>query len=342
MFSVILLLIYLLNYFPADVEKMNIINTKKRTLSKGDEIKILCWNIQFMAGKDYVFFYDLLDGSGPDEKPSKGSISKTITEVARIIEEENPDIILLQEIDDGSKRTNYEDQLKRLLSLISKEYISHSSAFYHKSYFVPHPRIMGAVGMKLSTISKFNIKSSLRHQLQLKPDSWIKRQFDLKRTVLETRFEVNGSKELIVFNTHLSAFSQGTDTLKKQVEQIYHLLKTNSDNGYKWVIGGDFNLLPVKKSYDNLRENEQQYYNIESELAILTERYASVPSLENAESLDPKWYTHFPNNPDIKAPDRIIDYFFYSNNVKLIENKVRQRGTQKISDHFPIIIKIKI
>jgi endonuclease/exonuclease/phosphatase family metal-dependent hydrolase len=24
------------------------------------------WNVQYMAGKNYVFFYDRLDGSGPD------------------------------------------------------------------------------------------------------------------------------------------------------------------------------------------------------------------------------------------------------------------------------------
>ncbi len=342
--SLFLLLVYFLNYSPDEVEKMKYTNLENnnKTFSIGDEIKILCWNIQYMAGKDYVFFYDLLDGSGPDEKPSKDAISKTIIEVVRIINEEKPDIILLQEVDDGSKRTYYEDQLKRLLNLISKEYKSHSSAFYHKSNFVPHPRIMGAVGMKLSTISKYKIKSSIRHQLQLKPDNWIKRQFDLKRAVLETRFEIKDSKDLIIYNTHLSAFSQGTDTLQKQVEEIKDLLKTATDANCQWIIGGDFNLLPNKKSYNNLKEYEQKYYNENTELILLTKKYKSVPSLENAELLDPKWFTHFPNNPAIKKPDRIIDYIFYSDNIRLIESNIRQKDTMKISDHFPIIIKVKI
>ncbi len=341
--AVLVLLVYFLNYFPNEVEEVDISNLdNKSVMSQGHEIKILCWNIQYMAGKDYVFFYDLLDESGPDEKPSKDAINKTIGEVARVINDENPDIILLQEVDDGSKRTYHEDQLRRLLTLISKDYKSHSSAFYHKSRFVPHPRIMGAVRMKLSTISKFRIKSSLRHQLQLKPDNWIKKQFDLKRAVLETRFEIEGSKDFIVYNTHLSAFSQGTDTLEKQIDKIKDLLIKSSEAGHKWLLGGDFNLLPDKKAYISLGSNEQKYYNINSEIKILTEVFRSFPSKENAESLNPKWFTHFPNNPEINAPDRIIDYLFYSNQLQLIESRVRQKDTLTISDHLPLISIVKI
>lgn len=40
------------------------------TLQPGQTVRVLSWNVQYMAGKDYVFFYDLLDESGPDERPS--------------------------------------------------------------------------------------------------------------------------------------------------------------------------------------------------------------------------------------------------------------------------------
>jgi len=132
-----------------------------------------------MAGKNYVFFYDLLDNSGPDGRPSPEDIAKTLKEVARIIQDENPDVILLQEVDDGAKRTDYEDQLASLLPLLPKEYACYASAFYWKASFVPHPRIMGAAGMKLSTISKYKMTEAVRHQLALIPADPLTQQFNL-------------------------------------------------------------------------------------------------------------------------------------------------------------------
>ena len=339
------LAVYLLNYHPAEIEEMKVItrtNNAHRTLKIGMPVKVMNWNVQYMAGKGYVFFYDLLDESGPDKRPSRESISRTIDGVARIISAENPDIILLQEVDDGSKRSDYEDQLARLLALISPEYISHSSAFYHKSRFVPHPKIMGAVGMKLSTISKFPIKSARRHQLPLKPDNWLKRQFDLKRAVLETRFAVKDSADLIVLNTHLSAFSQGTDTLKKQIESISSLIKSYEAGHHQWIIGGDFNLLANKEAYHALGSYERQYYNPSGELELLTKRYPSVPPTNPAESSDPKWFTHYPNNPAVKKPDRIIDYIFFPKEMTIISGYIRQSDTISLSDHFPVIVKIQL
>jgi len=56
------------------------------------------------------------------------------------------DVVLLQEIDDGAARTDYNDQLARLLPLLPPEYVCHTTAFYWKAAYVPHPRIHGGAG----------------------------------------------------------------------------------------------------------------------------------------------------------------------------------------------------
>jgi predicted extracellular nuclease len=118
--------VYFATYHPSNVQQETVnCGENAPTLKAGQQLKVLSWNVQYMAGKGYVFFYDLLDNSGPDTRPSKDSISLTIKEVARIITRENPDIILLQEIDEGAARTDQEDQLKRLLGLINKDYQCH-------------------------------------------------------------------------------------------------------------------------------------------------------------------------------------------------------------------------
>ncbi len=319
-------------------------------LKSGQKIKVLCWNVQYMAGKKYFFFYDDVDPKtgkmiGPDMRPSSANIAITIDEVARVIKEENPDIIFLQELDDGSSRTDNKDQLKILLKKISEEYKCSSEAFYHKSMFIPHPKIMGSIGMKLSTISKYQMTTARRFQLALKRAndfaSRVAARFDLKRAALETRHPVEGGKDFIVLNTHFSAFAQGEDTLKRQVELIKDLLTQYNTDGNPWVFGGDTNLLAPGPSYDRLEDN--YYYQKDSELKILTDSFAMFPSLEDVDGPDrEKFFTMYPNHGKSPGPDRTIDFVFYSGNVKTSAKRVIQKGTLDISDHLPIVMDITL
>jgi len=336
---------YFSTYHPKDVQEETISCSESTpTLKAGQKVKILSWNVQYMASKDYVFFYDLIDNSGPDKKPSKKAIAKTINEVARIIQQEDPDIILLQEVDEGAKRTNKEDQLKRLLGLISKDYGCHCSSFYWKASFVPDPNVMGSVGMKLSTISKYKIKEGTRHQLPLIENmNALVKQFYLKRAILETTFPVEGSRDLIVMNTHLSAFAQGSNTMEQQVAMLDKMLKARTKQGLSWVIGGDFNLLPPGEAYKELTDYQKQYYKPETEIASFFKDYQAVPSAaQTTGSRRAEWFTHFPNDPKVKQPDRTIDYIFFSKNVELLNKSIGQKDTWDISDHLPLMVNFVV
>ena len=299
-------------------------------ISEKEEIKLLNWNVQFMAGKGYHFYYE----GGQDKRPKSEDIRKTTKGVAKIIKEENPDIILLQEVDDGAKRTDHKDQLGELLDLLPDDYRAHSSAFYWKALFSPHPKILGSVGMKLSVISKYKIKSATRYQLALKPDNWFVRQFDLKRAVLEIIFPRKNEKDFHIFNTHLTAFAFGSDVRSHQVEEIHNILKETSKKDHPWIIGGDFNLEPPVQG-NKSREKEV--------IKNLFDNYKAVPGYEEVKGPDAeKWYTYFSNEPEIKQPNKTIDYYFCSEDILLKNYYVRSRDTLKISDHLPIIAEIKI
>lgn len=336
--------VYFATYHPSNVQK-EIVSCGENapTLKAGQQLKVLSWNVQYMAGKGYVFFYDLLDNSGPDTRPSKDSISLTIKEVARVITRENPDIILLQEIDEGAARTDQEDQLKRLLGLINKDYQCHCSAFYWKASFIPDPHVMGSVGMKLSTISKYKITEGIRHQLPLIPQNFLVQQFYLKRAVLETKMPVEGGKDLLVMNTHLSAFAQGTNTMEQQVALVNKMLKKRSQQGNPWLLGGDFNLLPTGDAYESLPLYQKKYYKQKTEIASFFDDYQAVPNVtQTSGNKRSAWFTHFPNDPKVKAPDRTIDYVFFSKNVMINKTNVGQKDTWRISDHLPIMVDFKL
>jgi endonuclease/exonuclease/phosphatase family metal-dependent hydrolase len=324
---------------PAAIQPEKVFGTgSEPLLEPGQKVKIMSWNVQYMAGKNYVFFYDLLDGSGPDRRPSAEDITSTLKDVARVIRRENPDIVMLQEVDDNARRTDYEDQLARLLELLPADYKFHASAFYWQSSFVPHPKIMGKVGLKLSILSKFNIAKAVRHQLPLRKISALRQLFDLKRAVLEARLPIKNGNDFIVMNTHLSAFAQGEDTMQRQVEHLKILMDQYTKDGQSWILGGDFNLLPPGKTYQRLPDHQKKYYQEKTELEILTSAYRSVPSLKEIDGNFPeKWYTFFSNDPKITEPDRAIDFIFYADRLQSEKHRVIRNNTLHISDHMPIV-----
>ncbi len=342
-FSLILILIILVwavNFYPEDLQEGPVIcpNTS-RTLVSGQKIKILTYNIQFMAGKKYFFFFE----GGPDSRPSFEDVTLTTGKVAEVIRDEGPDIILLQEVDDGAKRTQYEDQLAELLSLLPEEYSCHTSAFYWKSVYVPHPKIMGAVGMKLSIISKYRIDNAIRYQLPLLPANIVYQQFNVKRAILEARLPVQNGKELFVLNTHLHAFAHGTDIIEKQIDQIEDILGRLGRNGNPWILGGDFNLLPPGQ-YQFLPQELKPYCNPITELTPLYERYnAVIPDFrEISREEHERWLTTNPNSPDYNKPLASIDNIFFSKDIELFDRYVRQHDTASISDHLPVVAEITI
>lgn len=340
--AVVVVGFYFSTYHPAKMQKEKITSSADSPiLQKGQKIKILSWNVQFMAGKNYVFFFDAWDSSGPDVRPSKENITMTFDEVVRVIKSENPDIILLQELDSASKRTDGEDQLKRLLTLLPAEYSNSCSAWYWKAAFVPHPQIMGSVGMKLAVISKYKMSNAIRYQLPLMPNNIVMRNLQFKRAMLEAVFPVNGSTSFSALSIHQDAFAQGSDTMQKQVDLVSKVLAQKDTALAPWVIGGDFNLIPPGSAYDRLPENEKMYFQKESEIAKLYASFNAYPKLEWLEGPDyAKYFTHWPNTGT--AADRTIDYYFVGKNTVVNNYYVRSEDTTKISDHFPTIIEITL
>lgn len=311
------------------------------TLRSGQRLKVLNWNLQYMAGKNYVFFYDEWDGSGKDDRPSRQDIEATYPEVLRILRDEDPDLLILQELHDGSSSTDGENQLERLLSYLPESYAYYASAFYWKAAFVPHPRIMGSAGMKLAIISKYRVDKAYRYQLPLMPADPITRHLNFKRAVLELRLPVEGGKPLSLMSIHMDAFAQGSDTMQRQVDYVIGLLGRTVSEGRSFVIGGDFNLVPPGLSYSRLPEDEKPMFQTDTEIAKLYALYKGYPRVEDVDGPEGgRFLTHFPNIRD--RPDRVLDYYFVSPDIEPTAFSVRQHDTLRISDHLPTILEFAV
>jgi endonuclease/exonuclease/phosphatase family metal-dependent hydrolase len=334
-------LIYNVTWHPARHERMpvscNARDAAPPILMPGQALKVMTWNIQYLAGKRYVFWYDMPDGSGPDERPTPDDIAYNLDEVARVIRDEQPDIVLLQEVNDGAKNTDYTNQLALLQERVTDLYPCSTEAFYWKSDFVPDRHIYGSVGMKLATLSRYQMDKAERLQLPSPNGNLIGRQFEPKRALLVSDLPLRDGGHLAVVNTHLGEFKPGDDTLQRQVAATTQLLDTFEQAGTLWISGGDFNLLP-QGQYQRLPAEQREQYAPDSELHALWDKYPMIPSNDDANGEDRrKWYTRFPNDPRLSGPDRTLDYLFYSPKLKRVDAQVRQADTLLISDHLPVI-----
>ncbi|MDH0748979.1 endonuclease/exonuclease/phosphatase family protein [Pseudomonas sp. GD03842] len=334
-------LIYDMTWHPARQEPSTVTCNAKDAppplLVPGQALKVMTWNIQHLAGKRYVFWYDMADGSGPDERPTPEDIAYNLDEVARVIRDEQPDVVLLQDIDDGAKNTDYSNQLALLRDRITDLYPCSTEAFYWKADFFPDPHIYGSVGTKLATLSRYRIDKAERVQLPTSGGHFISRQFAPKQALLISELPLSSGGRLAVVNTQLGDSRSEHDTLRRQVSAIAERLDGFEKAGIPWVGGGDFNLLPLRQ-YAQLPAEQRERYSPDSELRVLTGKFPVIPSMEEATGAERRrWLTRFPNDPRVSGPDRTQDYLFYSPALKRIDARVRQVDTLLISDHLPVI-----
>ena len=311
-------------------------------LPRAKTLKILNWNVQFMAGNvNNHFFYD----NGPDDWPEESVLEKNLDAMAALIREEDPDVIFLQEMDEGAGRTFFQNQVALLLDRLPVSYQSQASTYYWQADFLPLPAIWGRVGMKLATLSKYKIKSATRYALApIDTHSWIEQQFEPRRAILQAELALEGGGSLYVLNTHLSAFAQGSQTMERQVSRVVEIMQGFELRNENAIIGGDFNLIPSNEMLELLPAREGAYYNPErTELLPLLEAFASVPAQENFLGANAaEWYTHSPNYAKDKTPNKLLDYFFMTDKVRVENSLVRQGDAILISDHMPLVASFSI
>ncbi|MEM6774058.1 MAG: endonuclease/exonuclease/phosphatase family protein [Pseudomonadota bacterium] len=331
--------VYLSTYHPAEVIREAVHNADATpALRAGQALTLLSWNVQFMAGNsNNHFFYD----DGPDPWPDADTVAGVTRQVAEFIAEQDPDVVLLQEVDDLAARTHRRDQTQALLQQLP-QYSAYTETFYWKAAYVPHPSIRGRVGMKLVVLSKYRLGEATRHALSpITTEDFLTRQFNLKRAMQQVHMPVVGGPDLILFNTHLSAFAQGSDTMERQVGQVLARLDALPATA-PWVLGGDFNLLPDDAALASHKHLLGQYRAQGTELKPLISRYASVPPLAGIQADPEPWFTYMPPTDPQRRPDRTIDYIFYSPLITMTRGEVLRGEARPLSDHLPLLFEFTL
>lgn len=153
--------------------------------------------------------------------------------IADVIKKENPDILLLQEVDINLSRSGNMD----IPQLLSKK-TGLKNVVFGKNLDID----TGSYGN--ATLSRFTITSSKNFQFE--------RIGSEQRGILATEISLHG-REILVLNSHFDHSQEDAERILYAEKIIHEILpKYNAD---VVLFGGDFNDIPTSQMYQKLNEN---------------------------------------------------------------------------------------
>ena len=311
--ALLLALVYGLAWRPAAREAAAVdCNARAPVLQPGQALKVMTWNVQYLAGEQSV----------------------ALEEVVRVLREERPDVVLLQELQDGANA----DQLALLQARLGQLYPCRSQAHYRKAGAIPEPWNIGAADLKLGTLSRYRIDRAERLQLPQLPANPLRGPFNPQRALLVSYLPVRGGGRVAAINTQLDGFAANDDTRRRQVAMTARLLARLQHDGTPWLLGGDLNPLPPEQQP---RPAVGSHGDAADALGRLAGSYPMIPSLEQASGpRQAAWHTHFAQDGHEPGVGRTLDYLLHSPLLTPLDARVRQHDTRGIAEHLPVLARL--
>jgi endonuclease/exonuclease/phosphatase family metal-dependent hydrolase len=327
-----LLFMIVTDFKPQGATPVAIQNNKTALIKKDSEISIITYNIGYGGLDKFQDFF--MDGGTGSRSSSKEKTLENTEGVRKFIEGKNPDIVIFQEVDRKSTRSCFVNQVEYLSDRLNG-YSSTFAVNYKVPWvFVPLNKPHGTVNSGLLTLSKYQISSAMRYQYP-GSESYLRQLFDLDRCFLETRLPVEGGGELILLNSHLSAYDKGGKVRKQQLTFLKNYIKNEYDKGNYVIVGGDWNhALP---GTDPLSFKTEQTYP--DWLQKMPEDFAPE---------DFKWAADgkVPSNRTVDIPYKegvnflsVIDGYLVSPNVEINLVEGYSLGFQ-YTDHNPVLVEL--
>ena len=332
LFASMLEYLTLTEFKPAPSDRLAVDHGNWELLNKGETLKVLTWNCGYGALGDNADFF--MDGGSGVMTADEDRVERNLSGIEKEIERADPDILMLQEIDEDSKRSHNIDQVERLRSRL--EGYTSAFAYNYKVDFVPFPvPPLGRVNSGIITFSDYPMQNCERLQLPC-PFSWPVRTANLKRSLLVTRIPVEGSAaELVLVNLHLEAYDSGEGKIA-QTKMLAEFLNKEHEKGNFVIAGGDFNQIFSSENKNAYPLKDGTWHpgviDITGILGawpfLMEEKVPSCRSLDRplagADTDDFQYY--------------LIDGFIVSGNIRINEFRNEDLGFV-CSDHNPVLLK---
>ncbi len=328
-FLIFLLTAVITDYRPAEREVLQ----DRSGLSSGtmellpDSISILCWNIGYGGlGDDMDFFYD----GGTQVRSSRERTMANIDGIISEIQRHDADIILLQEVDECSRRTYRINEVEMLRRAFPDYHIY--LGYNYKSFFVPIPlkAPMGKVASGVVMMSRIAPEEVLRWQYPSR-FPWPVSMFNLKRCLLTATFRLADGSSLVIGNTHNTAYDTG-GMRTTETEFLGELTENLLSRRIPFIIGGDWNQYPPDYSPSTEELSDPHFTTVAIDTTLLrgTGRIAWDSSAKTLRHLN-----------TVYGPESVLtvtDYFYVSRDLKVDTVQVSDLHF-RYSDHQPVLLQ---
>jgi len=324
-FAVLFMVYSTITFYNPDKEITLQASLNPDTVAVNTPYQLITWNIGYAGlGDNMDFFYD----GGKRTRDTKARTFENLDSIKKFILQNRTDFIFLQEVDLASRRSYNTNQLEIIGKAVN--YFTFFATNYQVSFVpVPFKNPMGNVNSGIITFSRFTPINAKRIQLPgLSP--WPNRVFNLRRCLLITRFPVSNGHELVLINTHNSAFEN--DSMKMaEMGFIRQLALNEYEKGNYVIIGGDWNQLPPNfppDRFGNAYETKAfKPLTIDSHFMPIGWQWAYDPSKPTNRYLDRPF--------DKNCRTIILDFFLLSPNVQVADISTVNLNF-KHSDHNPV------
>ncbi|MDR1582474.1 MAG: endonuclease/exonuclease/phosphatase family protein [Prevotellaceae bacterium] len=318
-----ILIISLTDYKPG--QKTVLTNMLKAVALDLDTVEILTWNIGY-AGLDcnMDFFYD----GGSKTRTGKETALQNLETITSFIADNSADFVFLQEVDRASTRSYKIDMLSGITA--KKPLYLALFGINYNVLFVPVPIAspMGKVEAGILTLSRYIPSQSVRYAYPAR-QSWFKQLFLLDRCFVMCRYPLTNDKQLVLINTHNSAYDGGGQRHEEMLV-LKDFILTEYEKGNYVIVGGDWNQIPPV-------ESAKPY------LSVNTEYFTPLRIPDNFMPPTWKWISdgnptnRFLDTPYIKGKSKetLLDFFLISPNVEAIHTERINKNYQH-SDHNPV------
>lgn len=244
-------------------------------------LKVVTYNMGYASG----------DQNNKGNTLSESEMQAYLKQMAEALQELQPDVVFLQEVDFEAKRSYYVNQFEALAKELQLPFGAHT-ILWNKNY-VPYPywpptKHFGKVISGQAILSRYPLKDHKVESLPRPPHAFWYNWFYLDR-VKQSATMKWGSQEVALWNVHHEAFHGKTRL--EQVELLAKDIKANS-SALK-IVGGDFNdpsgvpenQIPKGDVADSFTHFEN-LTGLQSDRSLLADSILTFPAWQPEERLD--------------------------------------------------------
>ncbi len=289
-----------------------------------------------------VATFNIAYGQGIKVKPTDWRDEDTtrarLKDLAKVMKKMDADIVLLQEIDTESHRTQYINQTDILLKESGYPYYA-CALVWDKNYipfpFWPPQDHLGKVQSNNCIFSKYPLKSHERLVLE-KPATypWWYNLGYIDRAAQRV-VAIIGEKEVNLVNVHLEAWER--KTRESQVQDVINWLDELKG---PVIMGGDFNSIPAESTKkDDFKDDPGYDYFNDNTISIVKKGLGKFTQAIPTEKFVKNESENMTFRGDVA--NRKLDYIFGFNGAQVLSGRVvKESGVA--SDHYPVIASVKL